>query len=128
MIRRPPRSTLFPYTTLFRSLVAEQLVVADVQPGVARADLLIGDQERGRRSAPRPAPRSANVIHGRARARRWGLGQRRAGGAGRGEQDHDHEAESGSHDGSVGISGTRSAAQGGIATLTALCRDDATVV
>src|SRR2546426_3514702 len=25
MIRRPPRSTLFPYTTLFRSLMAEQL-------------------------------------------------------------------------------------------------------
>src|SRR2546430_13649308 len=24
MIRRPPRSTLFPYTTLFRSLVADQ--------------------------------------------------------------------------------------------------------
>src|SRR5258708_11704455 len=24
MIRRPPRSTLFPYTTLFRSAVAEQ--------------------------------------------------------------------------------------------------------
>src|SRR5689334_23777186 len=24
MIRRPPRSTLFPYTTLFRSVVAEQ--------------------------------------------------------------------------------------------------------
>src|SRR2546426_7317949 len=24
MIRRPPRSTLFPYTTLFRSLVTEQ--------------------------------------------------------------------------------------------------------
>src|SRR3712207_8840919 len=26
MIRRPPRSTLFPYTTLFRSLVLLQLV------------------------------------------------------------------------------------------------------
>src|SRR2546425_6640981 len=26
MIRRPPRSTLFPYTTLFRSVVASQLV------------------------------------------------------------------------------------------------------
>src|SRR2546430_10127711 len=26
MIRRPPRSTLFPYTTLFRSLVAKQKV------------------------------------------------------------------------------------------------------
>src|SRR2546430_12418294 len=25
MIRRPPRSTLFPYTTLFRSLVQEEL-------------------------------------------------------------------------------------------------------
>src|SRR3712207_8293286 len=28
MIRRPPRSTLFPYTTLFRSLEAEQPVGA----------------------------------------------------------------------------------------------------
>src|SRR2546430_3175392 len=27
MIRRPPRSTLFPYTTLFRSLVAHQIEV-----------------------------------------------------------------------------------------------------
>src|SRR2546427_8778758 len=29
MIRRPPRSTLFPYTTLFRSKW-----VADIQPGI----------------------------------------------------------------------------------------------
>src|SRR3712207_8293201 len=28
MIRRPPRSTLFPYTTLFRSLVASMLTAA----------------------------------------------------------------------------------------------------
>src|SRR2546429_3174360 len=28
MIRRPPRSTLFPYTTLFRSLVPESVAVA----------------------------------------------------------------------------------------------------
>src|SRR5690348_18021080 len=28
MIRRPPRSTLFPYTTLFRSLVPDSAVVA----------------------------------------------------------------------------------------------------
>src|SRR2546430_12745305 len=35
MIRRPPRSTLFPYTTLFRSLLAELLHVerADGQAG-----------------------------------------------------------------------------------------------
>src|SRR5256886_10645142 len=31
MIRRPPRSTLFPYTTLFRSRITP--VVALVQPG-----------------------------------------------------------------------------------------------
>src|SRR3712207_7327080 len=28
MIRRPPRSTLFPYTTLFRSLPGERLMTA----------------------------------------------------------------------------------------------------
>src|SRR3712207_8219643 len=33
MIRRPPRSTLFPYTTLFRSLVRED-------PAAARTELL----------------------------------------------------------------------------------------
>src|SRR3712207_7089618 len=30
MIRRPPRSTLFPYTTLFRSRLAERTVVVTV--------------------------------------------------------------------------------------------------
>src|SRR3712207_8672801 len=35
MIRRPPRSTLFPYTTLFRSTVAGWQVIAD--NGDARA-------------------------------------------------------------------------------------------
>src|SRR3712207_8589093 len=30
MIRRPPRSTLFPYTTLFRSVVATVLVLCSV--------------------------------------------------------------------------------------------------
>src|SRR5256885_2889201 len=30
MIRRPPRSTLFPYTTLFRSLVAPRIVAAAI--------------------------------------------------------------------------------------------------
>src|SRR3712207_8210612 len=32
MIRRPPRSTLFPYTTLFRSHLEQQVVAGD--PGV----------------------------------------------------------------------------------------------
>src|SRR2546430_10720842 len=33
MIRRPPRSTLFPYTTLFRSLQRRHLERAGVAPG-----------------------------------------------------------------------------------------------
>src|SRR3712207_7749297 len=43
MIRRPPRSTLFPYTTLFRSRADAQLPAPDVQDVegdlVALADL-----------------------------------------------------------------------------------------
>src|SRR3712207_2417054 len=38
MIRRPPRSTLFPYTTLFRSLLVEEVV--HLLPGVP-ADRLV---------------------------------------------------------------------------------------
>src|SRR3712207_7890199 len=30
MIRRPPRSTLFPYTTLFRSPIEEHAIVGDL--------------------------------------------------------------------------------------------------
>src|SRR3712207_8383433 len=32
MIRRPPRSTLFPYTTLFRSLGAGEIRIVDISP------------------------------------------------------------------------------------------------
>src|SRR3712207_8786371 len=45
MIRRPPRSTLFPYTTLFRSLAAarrpehrEELAVADLEVDPVHGD------------------------------------------------------------------------------------------
>src|SRR3712207_7018971 len=38
MIRRPPRSTLFPYTTLFRSGVVQCLGVADRDPSAGVAD------------------------------------------------------------------------------------------
>src|SRR5260370_7420349 len=43
MIRRPPRSTLFPYTTLFRS---------QVRRGLPRQALLQRLRERGRGRAP----------------------------------------------------------------------------
>src|SRR3712207_8156969 len=41
MIRRPPRSTLFPYTTLFRSLVADDELAAEHERR-GGADLLVG--------------------------------------------------------------------------------------
>src|SRR5260221_9647753 len=34
MIRRPPRSTLFPYTTLFRSIPMPAVYVLDEEPGL----------------------------------------------------------------------------------------------
>src|SRR3712207_7734449 len=42
MIRRPPRSTLFPYTTLFRSLLVADLVA--VQVGVGRDRVGAGER------------------------------------------------------------------------------------
>src|SRR5260221_3341316 len=69
MIRRPPRSTLFPYTTLFRSIdfaVRWSAVTALVRIGAATDDLIASELKRdpteeGRRSAAtarasRPAP------------------------------------------------------------------------
>src|SRR5258706_4763686 len=38
MIRRPPRSTLFPYTTLFRSLLQEMIFYATDQQPTQRAE------------------------------------------------------------------------------------------
>src|SRR5438034_11057931 len=51
MLRRPPRSTLFPYTTLFRSLMRERLAGPDAARGfivdgfprtIAQAEVLAG--------------------------------------------------------------------------------------
>src|SRR3989441_9553329 len=39
MIRRPPRSTLFPYTTLFRSRTATLLRLGDPAAAAARLDV-----------------------------------------------------------------------------------------
>src|SRR2546430_9081705 len=43
MIRRPPRSTLFPYTTLFRSL---ELAVPFVEAPNIRVTLIVSAEER----------------------------------------------------------------------------------
>src|SRR5256885_2646408 len=54
MIRRPPRSTLFPYTTLSRSVVATALRVADHagRDQLNRGGERPGDQQRARAAPP----------------------------------------------------------------------------
>src|SRR5690348_17384433 len=78
MLRRPPRSTLFPYTTLFRS--SRELE--------RRAGRLVGAPDRGDEGAP---PRRRRRLGRRA------LGTRaRRGGGGRSEE-HTSELQSPVH-------------------------------
>src|SRR2546422_6836815 len=78
MIRRPPRSTLFPYTTLFRSEARRpldagaQVAVLGVAGGRGQADELAGHEARprggrgdrhGRRAQDRKSTR-LNSSHG----------------------------------------------------------------
>src|SRR3989442_5935736 len=56
MIRRPPRSTLFPYTTLFRSRV-RVFPERAVQPGASRRRLRSPVRSDGIRDRLRPLPR-----------------------------------------------------------------------
>src|SRR5256885_16365758 len=58
MIRRPPRSTLFPYTTLFRSGGAV------LRPGgvVPEPDRHRGEGRRAPQLAALPAPRPAGLV------------------------------------------------------------------
>src|SRR5260221_7193480 len=53
MIRRPPRSTLFPYTTLFRSRDAE----------VGERRVPERNERRAPRAAPLHVPRPGGAIH-----------------------------------------------------------------
>src|SRR3712207_7103755 len=64
MIRRPPRSTLFPYTTLFRSgLVVDQDGERDDPDAVAELVERVGRQqaaERPHRQRSKPPPHAAD--------------------------------------------------------------------
>src|SRR5258708_19827615 len=70
MIRRPPRSTLFPYTTLFRS---RELVGTDRRRGGVARDCGVDAAGRARLRFPRageePA-RARQLLRRRGRARR----------------------------------------------------------
>src|SRR2546430_9654359 len=56
MIRRPPRSTLFPYTTLFRSPPWKMLVAPDVVVEVQLRDIRVDARRR------RPRPQSHGLV------------------------------------------------------------------
>src|SRR3712207_8470933 len=62
MIRRPPRSTLFPYTTLFRSAPCRARPRCSAQP--------LRTSRRRRRETPRRAGRAPSPSRGTPAARR----------------------------------------------------------
>src|SRR3712207_8615052 len=69
MIRRPPRSTLFPYTTLFRSHLAELRLLREARTGPVRRPQH-GPRGRLDHLPPRPAARAGGPA---APLRRGGL-------------------------------------------------------
>src|SRR3989442_13169994 len=70
MIRRPPRSTLFPYTTLFRSLVAltgtdiyrDIRISSEARESLALAHRLITLQPMAAAELPAPLRRKVRVV------------------------------------------------------------------
>src|SRR3989442_10997325 len=64
MIRRPPRSTLFPYTTLFRS---EEDEVVHLVDGEDRHDVRV--RKAGRRPGLAEEPLARRRLHGPVRRR-----------------------------------------------------------
>src|SRR2546426_7597902 len=68
MIRRPPRSTLFPYTTLFRSArgaLAGARRARAGPPGHARDDAAARRRDEGRGPARGGAPHAGGRVAGR---------------------------------------------------------------
>src|SRR3712207_8168093 len=90
MIRRPPTSTLFPYTTLFRS---GRLTAASVGHGAGGAG---GAACRGKRRCGAGTPPSFGSSSSAASGAGWGSGSapKAPGGAGRRSEEHTSELQS----------------------------------
>src|SRR5258708_36230983 len=84
MIRRPPRSTLFPYTTLFRSEPAARFAAArGAAGGTAKhppgRGVRSAPQERAAIENQRTGRRAVRALWRRRRRHRLGVGARRGG-------------------------------------------------
>src|SRR5438874_12899654 len=71
MIRRPPRSTLFPYTTLFRSAL---IAAANAAGGKDNVTVLVVEGEQFTAPPPEAAPaKPGSLLTGRAALFVYGL-------------------------------------------------------
>src|SRR2546430_15658341 len=61
MIRRPPRSTLFPYTTLFRSSSHAQVSPSTMSAEASASPSDLGGEAGGIEASPSPVP-AAQVV------------------------------------------------------------------
>src|SRR5216683_8191226 len=91
MIRRPPRSTLFPYTTLFRSRAG--LVLQREQPGGEPMELPAGLGRRDAAAAAVEQPHAIGLLQRRDLARQVGLAQARGASGGGERARFGHEME-----------------------------------
>src|SRR2546427_8325708 len=64
MIRRPPRSTLFPYTTLFRSQSRESEGAGPGQPAIRTLRVVQGRRDHSDQSAADPGARHSGGLIG----------------------------------------------------------------
>src|SRR2546430_13744069 len=74
MIRRPPRSTLFPYTTLFRSVVEHELDAEQDANGIAAREHAVHTQREQDATQDQEVPKARNEKLHQSRLRRLGVG------------------------------------------------------
>src|SRR3712207_9529163 len=91
MIRRPPRSTLFPYTTLFRSVGAVRLAALDAVAPTGEVSL--GHGARGRDEPGQVREGVQPVEEALLRHTDRGLRVRRAGARRVAERSEEHTSE-----------------------------------
>src|SRR3712207_8413517 len=86
MVRRPPRSTLFPYTTLFRSPVVKHRPRSDLLAGKRGADLrLVEVSEQRQEIEPALAGRAGGEVVRREIPQAWPIVRR--------ERSEEHTSE-----------------------------------